>query len=550
MKFTSLNTTLSAVAILISTNVFAGQTYYEPPTVSIPAGEFYMGSDRGRDNEKPVRKVSVPAFQMAKYEVTLAEYRKFIEDTNYQSGKECMHRIGSRWFGSGEKDGDWQNNIYAENEFHPVVCISRTDAVNYTKWLSEKSGKNYRLPTEAEWEYAARAGTQTRYAYGDEKDSSKACKFGNVSDLHANQLSGKLYDAPYGSNYTIQPCNDGEVIISVVGLYQPNQFGVYDMIGNVVERLEDCYQENYENAPVDGSAVTKENCDTYVARGGSWHWEAFTSSQRMRMSETFLAALEGFRIVLDTKGQAKPAQKGTKQFVNKLKKAQKASRLLHAKAPTYPATPTELEVIKASKKLVKLRWKNNNDGVTTHYQIERIDPIKNQKQVLATTKQPWFNDKTPLPYNARYIVTAFNNDASSIASNIVDSGYSTHLPLPGKIEGEAFVAGEKVNVRNSVQEPEHDKTFSSIGENAASYAVSVKKAGNYNLDLRLFSADEPMQVEVWLGDRLLTSEKVDKPTGWHTIKGLSVELPTGDHHLTIKGTQSRFSLNWFEVKAS
>ncbi|CAM3947753.1 formylglycine-generating enzyme family protein [Pseudoalteromonas byunsanensis] len=313
-------------SILVSTFAHCGNkinsTYIEPPMVAIPSGDFLMGNDQGRDNEKPQHKVQIKAFQMAKYEVTIAEFRKFVEQTGYPAKENCNHRIGKKWFGSGKKDGSWDDNIYAQSEFHPVVCVSREDAVAYADWLSKQSGKHYRLPSEAEWEYALRGGTQTRYFYGDQPLSGLACKYANLSDLHAKVESPKQYDATYNDKYTIEPCHDHEVTASVVGLYKPNPFGIHDMLGNVVERLADCYQDNYINAPSDGSAVIKEDCNAYVARGSSWHWEASTSSARMRVPENFLAALEGFRLALDTNGKALPSQPGNKEFVKALSKAQ------------------------------------------------------------------------------------------------------------------------------------------------------------------------------------------------------------------------------------
>ncbi|MCF6434806.1 SUMF1/EgtB/PvdO family nonheme iron enzyme [Pseudoalteromonas sp. MMG022] len=324
--------TLSALSCSILTSQFAHSgnyiesTYIEPPMVAVPKGDFLMGSTQGRDDEKPQHRVFVSAFQMGKYEVTIAEFRKFVEQTGYPTVENCNHRIGKKWFGSGKKDGSWDNNIYAHSEFHPVVCVTRKDAIAYADWLSKQTGKHYRLPTEAEWEYALRGGTHTRYFYGDKPLSGQACKYANLSDLHAKTQSPKQYNAVYNDRYTIEPCHDYEVTTAVVGLYEPNPFGIHDMLGNVVERLADCYQENYNKAPNDGSAVVKEGCDAYVARGSSWHWEASTSSARMRMREDFIAALEGFRLALDTNGKALESQTGNKSFVKALTQAQQQAR--------------------------------------------------------------------------------------------------------------------------------------------------------------------------------------------------------------------------------
>lgn len=304
------------------TTVFAGETgFIAPPMVSIPAGVFAMGSDDGGEDEKPVRQVSVPAFQMGKYEVTIAEFSKFIEATGYKMPNQCTHRLDENLGfrnGGGERVGSWDNNSQALSEFHPVVCLSRTDAINYAKWLSAKTGQHYRLPTEAEWEYTARAGTTSRYFFGDEQDRHKACDYANVMDLYAVNRSSS------------QPCNDKEVITSTVGIYKPNQFGVHDLIGNIAEYLIDCYQESYEGAPIDGSAVTKKDCQRYVVRGGTWQFKAFSSSMRRGFPDNdWVGALEGFRLALDTKGKALPSQKGDKAFLKKLAIAQDKVKALH-----------------------------------------------------------------------------------------------------------------------------------------------------------------------------------------------------------------------------
>ena len=534
-KRTSLSSLALVVAglVSISSSAFAGNTtYIEPPMVSIPAGEFLMGSDRGRADEKPVHKVTVPAFQMGKYEVTIAEFRKFIEATNYPMSKTCTHRIGQRWFGSGEKDGSWDNNIYSKNEYHPVVCISRTDAVNYTKWLSEQTGKHYRLPTEAEWEYTVRAGTNTRFFYGDEFDSSKACQYANLSDMHAKKLSGKLFDAPYNDAYVIQPCSDNEVIISTVGLYKPNPFGVYDLLGNVVERLADCYEDSYNGAPIDGSARVKKDCKNYVARGGSWHWEAFTSSQRMRMSEDFLAALEGFRLALDTGGKQLPSQSGSKHFVKNLAIAQTKAKAEHKKTPAYPSKPQGLRVVKATQEKVILQWNKNAEKFVSAYQVFRQDPQTNKRVVISgKVKKPYFVDQSPLAYNARYSVVALNGDTESLMSDSIDSRLATTHTLPVRIQGEAFSFADGAEVRNSSMEPDNDKIINALGDTLASYQIEVTNSGQYQFAVRVFHSGETQKFELWLGDKRLANPTLKGERGWKTIEGITVELPQGTHAL-------------------
>lgn len=535
---------------LASASAFGDETaYIEPPMVSIPAGDFIMGSDQGREDEKPIRKVSVRAFQMGKYEVTIAEFRKFIEATGYKMSNQCMHRIGEKWFGSGERDGSWDSNIYASSEFHPVVCISRIDAISYAKWLSDLTGQHYRLPSEAEWEYVARGGTTTRYFFGDEKNNVKACEYANVSDLHAKNMSVKLYKATYHSAYTIQDCNDNEVIVSTVGIYKPNPFGVHDLIGNVVERLADCYQNSYEGAPYDGSAVTKKDCTTYAARGGSWHWEAFSSSSRNPMGDDFLAALEGFRLALDTDGKVFPSQQGNKLFLKKLAKAQAAALALHKNGPDYPGIPGGLKVTKNKSDQIMLSWNKNTEDFVSGYRVYRQDPLTNKEVVIAVDiKDLYFVDSSPLVHNARYSLAALNGEAESLTSNKVDSGnFVTHI-LPAKIQGEAFSVAVGADVRNSGLEPEDDKIINSIGDKKAAYQIKVAQAGKFQFNARVFHSGHTQNFELWLNDKKFANPVLEGERGWKTVENITVELPAGTHTLMIQGEQPDFAVNWLDVK--
>lgn len=548
----SIPSLLSSV-ILSHTNAVAGQkitaAYIEPPMIAIPAGNFYMGSDRGQDNEKPAHKVSMPAFQMAKYEVTIAEFRKFIEATHYQAPQECTHRIGDKWFGSGKSDGSWDNNIYAHSEFHPVVCITRKDAIAYAKWLSQQSGKQYRLPTEAEWEYALRGGTYTRYFYGDEPLSGKSCEYANLSDVYALHESPKQYDASYKSGYTIEPCNDHELTTSVVGLYKANPFGIHDMIGNVVERLADCYQNSYHDAPTDGSAVTKEQCDTYVARGGSWHWEAHRSSQRMPIGDNFVAALEGFRLVQDTQGQALPNQQGNQTFVKLLTHAQEHAKKDWRKTNIqYPTTPKGLEVVSSSHEAVTLQWQYPITNQKVSFNVYRQDPITlTQQHIASNLKQPTFTDPKPLERNMRYAVSAILSNTESIASDFVDSGISTIHQLPAKIEGEAFSSAPNIQVSLSGWEEKDDRVFAALSKHSAHYTVNVPTSNMYKLQARVFHPGSTQHLEFWLGDKLLTKAELTGERSWQTIDNIFIDLPKGQHQLSVKGQAPLMALNWFII---
>jgi formylglycine-generating enzyme required for sulfatase activity len=204
-----------------------------PEMVVIPAGSFLMGSPQDQtgwsEDELPRHEVTIARpFGLSRNEVTFAEYDAFSK----AAGRELPADQG---WGRGNR---------------PVINVSWQDAQTYAKWLSEQTGKHYRLPTEAEWEYAARAGTTTSRYWGD--TASDACRFANMDD------------AAHG-------CKDGQRRTGPVGSYEANAFGVYDILGNVWEWTEDCRHENYDGAPEDGSAWTQGgDCNLRVMRGGSW----------------------------------------------------------------------------------------------------------------------------------------------------------------------------------------------------------------------------------------------------------------------------------------
>ena len=202
-------------------------SFREPDMVVIPGGTFWMGSsdsEEDRDsNESPRHEVTVPRFAMGRYTVTFDEYDAFCEATKRDKPNDYGWGRGNR----------------------PVIHVNWHDAIAYTEWLSKETGKRYRLPSESEWEYAARAGTTTHYWWGDDIGKNHANCMGSGS-----QWSGKQ-TAPVGS-------------------FEPNLFGLHDTAGNVLEWVQDCWHEDYRGAPVDGSARETPGDRRRVLRGGSW----------------------------------------------------------------------------------------------------------------------------------------------------------------------------------------------------------------------------------------------------------------------------------------
>ena len=262
--------------------------------VLIPGGAFMMGDDDrdGWGDEKPAHSVTVPAFRLGKYEVTVGQFRRFVEATGYRTDAErdadentdeyAFVQVGCRIFSDfvifGNTSGrSWRHPVYSIEEDQPVVCVSLNDAQAFMEWLAEQTGKPYRLPTEAEWEYAARAGSITEYSWGDAIGENRANCDGCGS--HWDNWDRRR-SAPVGS-------------------FPANAWGLHDMHGNVWEWVEDCWNDNYVGAPSDGSAWTSGDCSRRVFRGGSWYFEprALRSALRHWGDRYYIAT--GFRLARD-----------------------------------------------------------------------------------------------------------------------------------------------------------------------------------------------------------------------------------------------------------
>ena len=243
----------------------------EPDMVEIPGGSFRMGCVSGRDcqgDEYPVHTVRIGRFELSKYEVTFEEYDRFTVAT----GRERAEDEGS---GRGRR---------------PVIHVSWEDTVAYARWLSEQTGKRYRLPSEAEWEYAARAGTETKYHFGN--DESQLCDYANHWD---NSIGS---GAPY-YEFRNRSCSDGVgARTAIVGSYRANAYGLHDMHGNVWEWVQDCWNGSYRGAPADGSAWESGDCSDRILRGGSWYGGpgVLRSAIRIWSATRNRINLNGFRV--------------------------------------------------------------------------------------------------------------------------------------------------------------------------------------------------------------------------------------------------------------
>lgn len=293
--------------------------------VRIPAGEFFMGSDEPVErlqedyprmervrlealvDEAPVHRVRITrAFYLGQTEVTVGQFRRFVQASGYVPESIADGTGGYGYNPDYDPDksarGDqfegrdtrysWLNPGFAQGEDHPVVNITWGDAQALAFWLSETEGKTYRLPTEAEWEYAARAGTRTRYHGGDAPES--LLQVANTFDIQAK------VDWPKLAEHALQG-DDGYAFTAPVARYAPNAFGLYDMHGNAWEWTADLYDENYyAQSPLNDPQGPKTG-NVYVRRGGSWHtWALYArSSYRNWNSPQTRYTLVGMRLVME-----------------------------------------------------------------------------------------------------------------------------------------------------------------------------------------------------------------------------------------------------------
>lgn len=232
-----------------------------PRMVVVPAGRYEMGSPSGEgaDDEAHRHWVTLPTpIAIGMFEVRRGEFTRFLEETNRSGGSACWRYDGVETReGVGPTDPGF---VQGENE--PMVCVSWMDAQAYVDWLSGKTNRKYRLLSESEWEYAARGGTATP-RYWDESETGQ-CRNANGADASLKSRYAGWFDLT-------EPCDDGQVHTSEVGGYGPNGFGLYDMLGNAREWVEDCWHRDYADAPQDGSAwIEGGSCNLRVLRGGSW----------------------------------------------------------------------------------------------------------------------------------------------------------------------------------------------------------------------------------------------------------------------------------------
>ena len=235
----------------------------KPHMVTIPGGTFHMGSNE-RDDEQPIHEVTIDAFRLSDAEVTFSQW-----DACVVAGG-CSYSPDDQGWGRGDR---------------PVINVSYEDiTTQFIPWLNRATGETYRLPSESEWEYAARAGSTRKYSWGDAIDCSKA-HYGRAEATEGLRPAGQCSNT-----------NDGTTIIRS---FTPNSYGLYDMHGNAWELTEDCYHDSYEGAPRNGRAWVSDDCSfEHVLRGGAWFTTLvyLRSADRNGVAATQRDPLIGFRL--------------------------------------------------------------------------------------------------------------------------------------------------------------------------------------------------------------------------------------------------------------
>ena len=254
-----------------------------PELVPIPGGTAQIGND-DRPREAPAHTVSVAGFWLGRTEVTVGQFRAFVEDTGHVTSDGCFGWTGS---GFGEVGGNWRDPGFAQGDDHPVVCVTWSDATAYADWLSGRTGQPYRLPSEAELEYALRTGI----ADGDRRPET-ICDIANVHDLTSAEVLGMTLPP--------QPCVDGAAQTAPVGGRAPAGSGAVDLLGNVAEWTADVWFDDHTAAPADGRPRTGDD-PRRVVRGGAWKDDLAVArpGSRVGLPDGFRSQYFGFRIARD-----------------------------------------------------------------------------------------------------------------------------------------------------------------------------------------------------------------------------------------------------------
>ena len=279
-----------------------------PAMVVIPAGSNEIGStpeERQRagvpaafaDREIPRHRVTIArAFALGRTEVTREQYAAFVADTDRADPASCAASDPTTFAWALRAGLSWRDPGYPQTGSHPAVCISHDDALAYVAWLSRRTGKRYRLPSEAEWEYAARAETTTSWYWGDAAEAG--CERANIISSGTIAAIGS---PPYWKDKLA--CQDARANSLPVASFAPNAFGLYDMLGNAFEWVADCASDDHDVGPSDGTARESVDCQRRFLKGGAFHtplWLTRAAARGLPLKNDLHMNTIGFRVARES----------------------------------------------------------------------------------------------------------------------------------------------------------------------------------------------------------------------------------------------------------
>ena len=402
----------------------------------LPATVFAQLPAAGTDAVTPIEPVLVPVSEngqavttsMGKYEVTVAEFQRFVNATGYKVPQHCLVFSATRW-PSPDNPGNWNDADVAQDPFQPVVCIGVKGALAYAAWLSAVTGKAYRLPNASEWRYAAEAGRQGHYYFGDEAAISQICKYENTEDEASTIGIQRDHNHRYRHHAN---CNDGATYHTVVGMYRPNGFGLHDMLGNVREIMQSCATK----------ASTGNGCLQYDISGGAWHWQALAQQAEDAIAADFYGSLEGFRLLLEHKGPVTPSAE-TIAFQQRLKRAQRNTRQQHQVMQATPVAPKQVVIRPLPDNRIELIWQQLA-AADISYSVYRqiIDPTTQQGRITeliaSGVTANSYTDTLPDTTLVGYRVDANSATADSLPGAMVWYGQHTVHRVQERIQAEHY----------------------------------------------------------------------------------------------------------------
>lgn len=517
----------------------------EPPMVLVPAGEYKIGSYEFEDTT-PLKDLAINAFWVGKFEVTRAEFAEFIKDTNYDVPQQCYHEIGYWWF-EQESSGSWHNNAINSNMYEPVSCIGYEAAVAYANWLAKKTGKPYRLLSEAEWEYLAE---------NFKNDSpSSICERANIADLRGESVAQSEFGTSYVNLIGIESCDDKSGTVSIVGAYKPNKLGVHDLTGNVNEFVADCYTPDYSQMPHNGSAVMSEEypaqCDAVVLRGGAWHWPAWSNKIRDAKPRDWVGVLEGFRLAMSAPSNKKVeagvanyySEESTLLLTNAIEKA-----LSNTKSPMSLPSGVSNLALKAYDKdsdQLTLTWQGSlNEGarfviLSNKYMGGRFS-IEGYSDVPSYVIDKPAQDSHQYPH--QYVVAIQQDKVMGPYSSAIDIGV-VPTPLPTTLQAEHFSSMDNALVfpfdeQNSfVTGP-----LRGTGDIVLHYEVSFPASGSYTMRLN-GQAGAPVQFAVQQQGKPVGDAVLDKEAG------VTFSAQKGSTTITLSTNQGGWQLDSIDINS-